>query len=195
MSESRKLAVYLVGPMRGVASWNFPAFRTAETLLKERGYHVFSPATICEALGYASFDEEGCYPDTEGGRSHLEHVMLSDFACICRSDALALLPGWERSKGSTVEVALAQFLGLKLLDATTGEDITNRIPDKPWSRLVIDRTRKIEVVSINDDPPTTWCSYCGEAFLDEEDRTPTVDEKGKVQLCRACYKKAGNSVR
>jgi len=37
------------------------------------------------------------------------------------SDAIAVLPGWESSVGALGEVALARWLGLRILDATTGE--------------------------------------------------------------------------
>lgn len=112
------MKIYLAGPMRGYPNWNFALFDEIRDQLTQAGHHVFSPAEQCRALGYLP-DEDSAYPHQEGGREHLKHVMLCDIACIYAADALALLPGWQTSRGATVEVALAQFLGLTIYDAMT----------------------------------------------------------------------------
>ena len=110
------MKVYLAGPMRGLPDWNFPEFDRAREAWQKAGHHVFCPAALVRAMGYPL--DGPAEPDTEAGRQHLRHVILSDVACILQADALVLLPGWEGSRGCTVEVALAQFLGLPLFDAT-----------------------------------------------------------------------------
>lgn len=103
------MRIYIAGPMRGIPEWNFPAFDKAEDKWRALGHIVFSPAQVDRALQY----------DPQNGESldHLRHVIQMDIACIMAADALALLPGWEKSRGATVELSLAQFLGLPIYDA------------------------------------------------------------------------------
>lgn len=130
------MRVYLAGPMRGIPDWNFPTFDEAKKRWEARGHEVFSPASIARAMGYALKPGEDqatsrAQPNNDVGRSHLEHVMLSDILCISKSDALALLPGWENSTGTTVELAYAQFLGLDVYCAVRMVQLA--VVSKPWN--------------------------------------------------------------
>lgn len=111
------LNVYLAGPMRGKPKFNFPAFAKAAKELREDGYTVFNPAerdvrkygkkimenprgTIKKAAAQVGFS--------------LREALASDTAWLCKTaDAIALLPGWRKSKGAKAELALAKALGLK----------------------------------------------------------------------------------
>lgn len=125
---SNPMKVYIAGPMRGIPNWNMDKFAEAEKLWKGFGHHVFSPAQLVKAMGY---DTNGsCEPGTKTGLEHLKHVMLSDIACIYACDAVAVIAGWEDSRGSTVEVALAQFLGLPIYCAATMRRLN--IVTRPW---------------------------------------------------------------
>lgn len=104
------MKIYLAGPMRGLPQWNYPAFAAAKKVLEAHGHHVFCPATLATAMGYHA--ETPCEPGN--GDAHLRHVILSDVCCLLHADAIALLRGWEKSRGATVELALAQFLGIEI---------------------------------------------------------------------------------
>lgn len=119
------MKVYLAGPMRGLPDWNYLAFDKAEIAWRDAGHHVFNPARLARALGY-DFSSCGGMAD----RPHLQHVMISDVACLYAAEAIALLPGWELSEGATVELALAQFLNLLVYDAVTLVQI--HPPKCPW---------------------------------------------------------------
>lgn len=127
-----KIKVYLAGPMRGLPDWNFSAFEKAAKEWTDAGFHVFSPALIAQSMGYGL--DHHAEPDKEEGKLRLQHVILSDIACIFASDAIALLSGWEKSRGVTVELALAQFLGLPSYCAETMERIYP--PVMPWAAVV-----------------------------------------------------------
>ena len=131
---SRK-RIYIAGPMRGLVNWNVAAFDLAEKAWTEAGWHVFSPAAIVRAMGYAWGDSAPTEPDGNGpGSAHLKHVLNSDITCLIHSDAIALLPGWERSRGATASSTVAQFLGLEVYDAVTMERLDP--PMTPWRRVV-----------------------------------------------------------
>jgi hypothetical protein len=93
------MRTYLAGPMSGLPDFNYPAFNAAAAKLRAAGHFVFNPA---EANPPGSTDYRTC--------------MAVDLAWICaHAEAIALLPGWYNSKGATVEKALADALGLKLI--------------------------------------------------------------------------------
>lgn len=107
--------------MRGYKDWNFPLFDRAERIWKEGGHQPFSPAQMDRVLGY-----DPAHPITP---EHIRHVINLDLQCVLAADAVAVLPGWERSKGACVEVALARFLDLPLYDALTGELLDQLTPN------------------------------------------------------------------
>lgn len=119
------MRVYLCGPMRGKPDWNWDAFRSAKNRWEATGHTALSPAVLGFHLGYFCGKTSGDDP------AHLRHVLLSDILAIGTCDALAVLPGWEGSMGSTVEVAAAQFFGLPIYDAETMQEIKPH--PKPWS--------------------------------------------------------------
>lgn len=108
------MRVYLAGPMRGIPRFNFPAFDYASTKLRAAGFEVFSPAEndrkIIPNIGEnKTGDEEQLKRET--GFS-IRDALRDDTHYICvHADAIALLPGWEKSSGATAEHALAKALG------------------------------------------------------------------------------------
>jgi len=112
--------VYLAGPMRGIPEFNFPAFFAAEKKLTEMGYFVFNPARKdLERHGdnFAQTNKTGSLEEAakEYGFS-LRDALGIDLKWICQSaDAVAVLPGWENSKGARAEVATAEALGLAII--------------------------------------------------------------------------------
>lgn len=200
------MRVYLAGPMRGHPDWNFPAFERAERKWRDLGHRVFSPASVAVALGYSlrprfiyegeSPDTRRAQPTTEEGREHLQHVILSDIASLFASEAIVLLQGWEESRGATVELALAQFLGLLVFDAETAEQINP--PARPWSEIkAVREAWKVTWRSepVEKPPVSLVCSYCNTLLTSDDEAIPTASEKQWLLLCRKCYNEAGNTVR
>lgn len=100
--------VYLAGPMSGIKDFNFPAFFEGEKTLKEMGYEVFNPAQ-CD------LDKWGSLDGVKKNANYRE-CLKTDLSWICDlATAIALLPGWENSKGVKAELALAEALGLKVI--------------------------------------------------------------------------------
>lgn len=108
--------VYIAGKMRGMPFFNFPAFDEAALRFHEAGWRVISPADLDRLHG---FTEEMPPPSKE----FLREAILRDLQAISTCTAIALLPGWETSQGVRVELALAQFLGLEVYDASTLEPL------------------------------------------------------------------------
>lgn len=122
MSTEPKKKVYLAGPMRGVPEFNFPAFFAAAAVLRRDGFEVFNPAEKdCETYG----DIGKGNPTGDEAQAQKEHgfdlrkALAADLEFIClNADILALLPGWENSKGATAEYCTARALGLEIIQLT-----------------------------------------------------------------------------
>jgi hypothetical protein len=131
----RPPTVYLAGPMRGLHHWNADAFDRAAAAWAAEGWTVVNPIET-DRLG--GFDPRQATPEELKTKGHegtwLRSVMTEDLDAVLRVEALALLPGWEKSMGATVEVALAQFLGLPLFSSTTMTRLRPR--PVPWSGLI-----------------------------------------------------------
>lgn len=115
----RQLNCYLAGPMQGIPEFNFPAFFAAEAKLKAEGFNVFNPARKDTERHHGVNISEGNKAGSlqEAEQKHgfsLRAALAEDMAWICaHADVIALLPGWEHSKGATAEHALAKALRLE----------------------------------------------------------------------------------
>ncbi|HEY6019294.1 MAG TPA: DUF4406 domain-containing protein [Candidatus Paceibacterota bacterium] len=113
------MKVYLAGPMRGYPNFNFPAFEHWAGRLRAEGYEVYSPAEMSvklfgqDVLDKAGGDESKMGADEDTISRTVFHLDLT-YICL-NAEAVALLPGWEKSKGATAERAAAIALGLELI--------------------------------------------------------------------------------
>lgn len=109
------MKIYLAGPMRGYENFNFTAFDYAAEKLRSQGHEVFSPADndrkrLGELPPNPTGDETQLALET---KFTIREAMRDDTKWICEeAEAIALLPGWEKSSGATAETALAICLGL-----------------------------------------------------------------------------------
>lgn len=114
------MIIYLAGPMRGYPEFNFPAFMAAAAELRERGHTVFNPAerdNQHHGTDISKGNHNGC--EELAARVHgfnLREALAADLEFICKeAEAIALLPGWEKSKGACAEHAAAHALGLEVI--------------------------------------------------------------------------------
>jgi hypothetical protein len=105
------MKIYIAGPMSGVEDFNFPLFFETEKVLKELGYEVVNPAhndgeTLEEALAMAGTPDK---PNNSWG-----YYMRRDLPNVLDVDAICVLPNWRKSKGASLEVHVAEALGLPI---------------------------------------------------------------------------------
>jgi nucleoside 2-deoxyribosyltransferase len=91
------MKLYLAGPMSGHPGHNFPAFHEGARKLRDLGYEVVSPAEM-------DFNADLTHP--------WEWYMKKDIALLCGCDGIAMLPGWQQSKGACLEHEIAQYLNM-----------------------------------------------------------------------------------
>jgi hypothetical protein len=108
------MKLYLAGPMTGIEHYNFPAFDAAAKQLREAGHTVFNPAENDRENGFDATGLKGHEAAEKG--FNLREALKQDLSWICdHAEGIALLPGWEESKGARTEVALGNALGIKAL--------------------------------------------------------------------------------
>jgi len=104
--------LYLAGPMTGIKYFNAPAFADAAFRLRLVGYEVFNPAENDIANGI----ELGKFDGTEKLSDHgfsLRDILKQDLSWICdNAEGIAVLYGWEKSRGAQAEIALANALDI-----------------------------------------------------------------------------------
>jgi hypothetical protein len=93
------MRLYLAGPMNGHPEYNYPTFHKAAVDLRAAGHFVFNPAEMTD--------------HTDG--EPVEYMLVGIAWIIAHAEGMAMLPGWEHSKGAKVEHALAEYLGLEIV--------------------------------------------------------------------------------
>lgn len=95
------MKIYIAGPMTGLPGHNLPAFAEAAELLTARGYDAVNPGRRGVILGYT-------------WRDYMRDALRELLDC----DAVALLDGWEHSRGAQLEMHVAQALGMPVQPLT-----------------------------------------------------------------------------
>jgi nucleoside 2-deoxyribosyltransferase len=90
------MKLYIAGPVTGIQDDNAPAFAAAAHLLRAAGYEVVSPLEVCPEKGL---------PWSE--------YMRRDIVKLLKCDAVAMLPGYQESKGAMLETHIALELGMR----------------------------------------------------------------------------------
>lgn len=99
-----EIVAYISGPMTGMPDLNFPAFHKAAASLRASGYRVVNPAELDEA--------------DAGEEMSWEQYLRRDIRALMDCTHIALLPGWERSKGAKLEKHIADALGMRQIFLT-----------------------------------------------------------------------------
>lgn len=89
---------YLSGGMSGYPDLNFPAFHRAAAKLRAEGHDVINPAEITTD------------PDAKW-----EDCLRADITELVKCSRIALMPGWQKSRGACLEAYIAQALGMEMI--------------------------------------------------------------------------------
>ena len=90
------MKVYIAGPITGIPEHNKPAFEMAAALLRANGHEPVNPHDLC----------------SEG--TPWSECMRVDIRAMLDCDAVALLDGWESSRGASMEQWVGHRCGLKV---------------------------------------------------------------------------------
>jgi len=107
--------IYIAGPMRGIARYNFPAFdRAAEDLVK-CGWQIKNPAQLDRDAGFdpVTLPSDHNWHTTPPGFD-FPACRRRDIEAIEKSDAMYMLKGWSKSTGAQAEHAYATWMGIPI---------------------------------------------------------------------------------
>lgn len=112
--QTARPSIYIAGPMSGIQDFNYPAFFDAAEAFEDGGWDVFNPAkNDLDQFGSVEVINQLVKEDKDG---FLRHVLGQDLEFITQeADAIAMLPGWEKSLGARAEHATAVALGLQII--------------------------------------------------------------------------------
>src|ERR1041385_5525529 len=105
------MRLYLAGGMTGYPEKNFPMFHKVAAQLRRKRHTVWSPAEADISIG---FD-----PVMNFDNKQMGYFMKYELPIVCSSDAVAVLPGWEKSLGANLEVHVARICNIPVVDALT----------------------------------------------------------------------------
>jgi len=99
---------YISGPMTGIPFCNLPAFFVAEEVLKGLfpELEIVNPANLGEEAGM---------------KLEWEYYLRRDLVELLGCEMLVLLDGWRNSRGSVLELVVAQALGFEIYELVGGE--------------------------------------------------------------------------
>lgn len=95
-----KLKAYICGPITDLPNLNIEEFRAVESILHEMGYEVTVPHDLFEGIDTSAFTHQD-YMDV-----CLKELREGNY------DYVIVLEGWKDSKGSRMEIELADQLGI-----------------------------------------------------------------------------------
>jgi hypothetical protein len=116
----RKRVLYIAGPMRGVAWFNYPMFDRVAKELREAGNEVISPADEDRKVGFDPFANpeyriaDACTFPSEASFESFDKTVRRCLDAVLRCDEIVLLPGWEESQGALAELSIAAWMGKRV---------------------------------------------------------------------------------
>lgn len=141
--------VYVAGPMSGIAEYNFPAFHCLSTELRVEGYPVVNPAELALDAG-------------PPGSQPWDFYMRVDLAALLECDAVCVLPGWERSKGASLEVHVARALEMPVFQRRAGQMVELKTPEQVWLEAMAAQWVQAWCAAVCGVYWERWCELPGE---------------------------------
>jgi hypothetical protein len=103
----KKRKIYIAGPMTGLPGYNYAKFNAWAEHFRLCGWDVANPAEIGAKFGTAD--------EINADKRLLEAVMAAEIEELATCDAVFLLNGWQRSRGSRKELEAALSRDLEII--------------------------------------------------------------------------------
>lgn len=121
------MKVYLSGPISGLTPEQYTEnFARAKSVVESEGWEPVNPIEVgaCETQDCWEYHGTGKGFPTPGGGApdtflhHYSCYMKYDLKALLDCHAIALLPGWSRSKGANIELKVAEVCSMHIFHIT-----------------------------------------------------------------------------
>lgn len=115
------IKLYLAGPMRGYPKFNADNFNLWAEKLRAAGYEVLTPVEMDAEDGLDFTSEETAAATVRrlpNGDVDEEYYLQRDFIRLQECQGVALIEGWEESKGSQREIVKAIKADIRIREAS-----------------------------------------------------------------------------
>lgn len=119
------MKVYIGGPMTGHYRYNQVAFYAAADAWNNRGHAATTPFDTNSQVWHDHYGRP-FDPGTDKcdyGDPILAEMIAADVQEICDADALVVLPGWQESRGTRLEVLVALTMSKPIFDAVSFKEL------------------------------------------------------------------------
>lgn len=96
--------IYISGPITDMPNKNIDEFEKYEQKFNNLNFEVINPHKLHSPMQIESFT--------------WSDFMRADIKAMMDCDLVAVLPGWDKSKGANLEVYIARSLAMPIIDAT-----------------------------------------------------------------------------
>lgn len=131
---------YISGPISGLSNENFENFMKAQKKLEKEGYIVINPHEI----GKDIYDKWSKIPRPESkvdgqdyDNKRWREFMKKDIEYLITVDCMFILDNWENSRGSRLEILIAQKLGIPIYRASDYSDFEIHFDIKRQDKIPI----------------------------------------------------------
>lgn len=129
--ELPRMKMYCAGPMSDCKEdFNRESFRQAADIVEEHGYEPVTPVDIDDEVDHSGWE--------------WSDYLRADIKVITDCDLIALLPGWEESRGAQLEYQTAMGLGLiaKEVDLEHGL-LVDHNPEKESETTILTEAQRL----------------------------------------------------
>jgi len=98
--------IYLAGPVTGLPDANKPAFAFAQQQIERMGHFAINPHTLVANARINPADWQACM------RLCINRLTMGAGLTSQPIDMVVMLPGWQQSRGATLERTIALTLGI-----------------------------------------------------------------------------------
>lgn len=129
-----KMKVYILGKMRGVYRYNFPAFDAMAEKLLRGGFAFINPAELDRQSGFdvaslpATHDWSRIDNLGDNHKMTLDAIVSRDLDALKECNAYVALDGWEESSGARAEKGVLDWKKAVRLDPETLEPYIPNVP-------------------------------------------------------------------
>jgi hypothetical protein len=135
MNKEDNMKYYIAGPMTNMPQFNYPYFDREAKRLRDMGYEVVSPAELDdpETRKAALASSDGAPGTGVANGETWGDFLARDVKLVAdKVDGIAVLDGWQKSRGARLETYIAHLCGKPIVYASTLKRVPQKVLERAW---------------------------------------------------------------